>query len=46
MDYAEAVNRLVDEVSGVCAKAEGWGLSNKEVAEELRRLATEIENEK
>ena len=41
-DYAEAVNRLNDEVSESAARAEHRGLTKKEIAEELRRIADEI----
>jgi hypothetical protein len=42
MDYAEAINRLNDEISSVLARAEHWGLTDKEIAAELRRIADEI----
>jgi len=45
MDYAEAVNRLNDELSSIIARAERHGLSNKEIVEELRRVAAELEKE-
>jgi hypothetical protein len=41
VDYAEAINRLNDEVSSVLARAERWGLTDKEMADELRRIADE-----
>lgn len=43
MDYAEAMNKLNDEISAVLARAEGWGLSSKEIADELRRIADELD---
>lgn len=45
MDYADAINQLVEEVSSVAARAEENGLTNKEIADELRRIADEIEKE-
>lgn len=46
MDYAEAINRLNDDISSLLARGEKHGLSNKEMAEELRRIASELEEEK
>jgi DNA-binding NarL/FixJ family response regulator len=45
MDYADALNQFNDAVSACAARAESNGLSNKEIAEELRRMAAEIEAE-
>lgn len=39
MDYAEAVQRLEDETDKAASRAIDNGLSIKEVAEELRRIA-------
>ena len=44
MSYADAVNRLEDDVSAACCRAEET-LTNKEIAAELRRIAKEIEEE-
>lgn len=43
-DHADAISQLEDEVSQACARVESV-LSNREVAEELRRIANEIEAE-
>jgi hypothetical protein len=43
-EYADAVNRLTDEVESACVRAEGT-LSAKEIARELHRIANEIEDE-
>lgn len=43
MDYAEAVNRLNDEISTAMARAERAHLTDKEIIEELRRIASELE---
>lgn len=43
VDYAEAVNRLNDEISTALARGERAGLTDKEMAEELRRIARELE---
>ena len=45
MDYAEAVNRLNDEISTALARGERAGLTDKEVIAELRRMADELEAE-
>lgn len=44
MDFAEAINRLTDGISAVVALGERAGLTNKEMADELRRIADEVEN--
>jgi hypothetical protein len=44
-DYADAINRLTDEISTALARGERAGLTDKEMAQELRRLAEELENE-
>lgn len=43
MDYAEAINRLNDEISTALARGKRAGLTDKEMADELRRMATELE---
>ncbi len=43
MDYAEAIVQLSDEVDTALARGERAGLTNKEMAEELRRIATELD---
>jgi hypothetical protein len=45
MDYAEAVNRFHDEVTAAMAKGERHGLTDKEMIDELRRIADENESE-
>jgi hypothetical protein len=45
MDYAEAITRMSDEISSVLARGERAGLSDKEMADELRRMAAELEVE-
>lgn len=45
-DYADAVNALNDEIGSATVRAEQRGLTNKEIAAELRRIASEIEAEK
>jgi hypothetical protein len=45
MDYAEAINRLNDEISTALARGERAGLSEKEMIAELRRMADEMEAE-
>lgn len=41
MDYAEAANKLNDELAEVWARAERRGLSDREIANEFRRVADE-----
>lgn len=41
--YAEAVNRLRDDVETATVRAEDV-LTAKEIADELRRIANEVEN--
>ena len=43
-EYADAINRLEDDVNRACARVDD-DLSNKEIAAELRRIADEIEDE-
>lgn len=43
MDYAEAVNRLGDDIASALARADSNGLSDKEQIDELRRIADEME---
>lgn len=45
MDYAEAVMRFEDEVSSAIFRAGENGLTPKEVATELKRMAKELEDE-
>jgi hypothetical protein len=42
--YADAVNRLTDDVERACSRVDDV-LSNKEIADELRRIAKSIEEE-
>ena len=44
MDYAEAIMKFTDDIDGVCGVGEDNGLSNKEMADELRRIAQQIED--
>lgn len=46
MDYADAINLFNDEVASALSKGEERGLTDKEMAEELRRMAKEIEVQK
>lgn len=46
MGYAEYINRMVDEIESVIARMEQAGLTKEEIAEELRRIATQLEQEK
>lgn len=41
--YADAITRLEDEVSRAVARANDAGLTDKEAADELRRIADQIE---
>ncbi|HEX4828314.1 MAG TPA: hypothetical protein VFV12_08815 [Xanthobacteraceae bacterium] len=41
-DYADAMNRLNDEISSALARAENSGLTKYECSEELRRIAAEL----
>jgi hypothetical protein len=41
--YADACLQLEEEVSFAVARAREGGLTNKEAADELRRIANEIE---
>lgn len=43
-DYADAINQLGDEVSRAASRVD-LILSPKEIADELRRLANEIEDD-
>jgi hypothetical protein len=44
--YAEAVNYLTDAVNGAICRAQEIGeISDKEAADELRRIADELEKE-
>lgn len=45
MDYAEAITRLNDEISSLLSQGERRGLTDKEMAEELRRIADELDAE-
>lgn len=44
-DYADAVNTLNDAVAAAAGRATEDGLTNAEIAKELRRMADEIEAE-
>jgi hypothetical protein len=46
MDYAEAINRFNDEVASALSRGEARGLTDKEMAEELMRMAKEIDVQK
>lgn len=45
MDYAKSINRLNDEISTAMARGERAGLTDKEIVEELRRIAKELESD-
>lgn len=45
MDYADAINRLNDEIASVVSRAEARGLTEREIIEELRRIALDLEKE-
>lgn len=45
MDFAEAANKMADEVAEIIAKAERRGLTKREIVDELRRIADELEGE-
>ena len=44
-DYADAMCQLEDEIGSMLIRAEERGLSKKEVADELRRIADQVEKE-
>lgn len=44
MDYADAVNAFEDEVDRAASAALDNGLSHKEIADELRRIAQDWED--
>jgi DNA-directed RNA polymerase specialized sigma24 family protein len=46
MDFAEAVNRLTDELAEVWARAEGRGLTDEEIVEEFKRVLKENERQR
>lgn len=44
--YADAVNKLTDEVNEAIARTQGfYQISNQEVAKELRQIADQLDNE-
>lgn len=43
MDYADAVVEFIEAVSRACGQADRNGLTAKEQAEELRKIAKEVE---